>query len=633
MTMMHALNDLYGRLFEAGEAPDFNHSMVSVGYALEIDMDGNFLRLTDIRSLKDGDPRPVRKAIPAVQRTSGVLPRLGCDYLTYVLGVGFKEEKEGSTKRIVPDFNANAAEKHAAFLDRHLELFAGTNDPHLAAFLRFMESWEPEQFNSRELDNDALVHTLQIEIGEGDDRILLHEHPVIVREAKKPSNEPLVRCLVTGEEGPLARTHLPIKGVWGSRPTGGRIVTFNQTSFCSYGKDQGENAPISEKAAFNYVTALNTLLAERGEQRRNALVGDTTTVFWAKAPEAEAVDECEWILSSVMDPPTDADEASKVRDTMRKLSKGQPSDFSKLDPETEVFLLGLAPNSARLVVRFWFPGTVSEFSANALKFWEELTIEPEGWTSVPAIWSIILETVVPDKNGKRKMSDADPMLSGEILKSVLTGSPLPRSLLSKILTRINKDRDVNARRAAICRAIINQTTRKEKLPVSLDPTCTDEAYLLGRLFALLEDIQIKALPTLNATIRDKFFCSAAATPARIFPQLERNISHHLNLIRRGGSGYLANWFDRQIAEVKGGLGRACPASSLSKTKVGSPPGTTTRKQTKSCARQPRKRLPKKRPSRQNRKRRPPDDHPRNHPNSKPIRVRSLLRCGRRESQR
>ncbi|ANT63028.1 hypothetical protein AYJ57_21375 (plasmid) [Salipiger sp. CCB-MM3] len=558
MTMLRALNDLYGRLRADGEAPDFGFSMEYVGFALEIDMEGNFLRLTDLRSLKNDAPQPVRKPVPRAQRTSGVLPRLGADTCAYVLGVDAKEVKVGGRKSFEANLSPRAAEKHTAFIERHRELFAGTNDPHLQAVLRFFESWTPEMFVEREFSAQALLQTLQIEIGEGSEKVVLHQHPSIVAEAQKPGEGELVKCLVTGEEGPLAQNHMQIKGVRGSQASGAYMVSFNKPSFCSHDKKNGANAPVSERAAFGYVTALNTLLAERGENRRNALLGDTTVAFWAKAAEGDASDECDWIMSAVMDPPTDADEASKVRDTMRKLSQGKPSDFSRLDPETEVFLLGLAPNASRIVVRFWKPGTVSEFSENTLKFWDEMTIAPEGWKGVPAVWSIVLETVPAGKNGTRSLSDADPMLSGEILKSVLTGRNLPVSLMSKILERIRKDKEVNARRAAICRAVVNQTTYKEKLPVSLDTTVTDEAYLLGRLFALLEDIQSKALPGLNSTIRDRYFGAASATPARIFPMLERNISHHLKLIRRNGSGHLAHWFDKQVAEVKGGLGMTMP---------------------------------------------------------------------------
>ncbi len=220
-------------------------------------------------------------------------------------------------------------------------------------------------------------------------------------------------------------------------------------------------------------------------------------------------------------PPDDDAESNKLKAALEAVAKGRAAQAPELNPDTKVYFLGLAPNAARLSVRFWQSGTFGDFARHITRFWEDLALEPSPWKTTPAAWSLLYETAL-----QHKAENIPPRLGGDLMRAVLTGAPYPRTLLSGVINRMRADGDINGRRAAICRAVINRNTNREEIPMSLDRDNPNPAYRLGRLFAVLERIQQAALPGLNATIKDRYFAAASATPARIFPQLTKNATHH-----------------------------------------------------------------------------------------------------------
>lgn len=550
MTILAELARLYERMAEAGEAPRPGFSTEKIGFSIEIDADGALLALRDKRSKSGKKPRPVPMAVPAaVKRSSGIRPNLLWDKSAYVLGVIAQEEDghrmAGQGKR--------TAEEHAAFVAAHQELLAGVDDPGLVALRRFLERWTPDQFDALALDPAALDENLVFEFQRG----FVHERPAVAALLTGAEDPAGGLCLVTGKMAPVARLHPSIKGVMGAQSSGASLVAFNAEAYESLGKTQGENAPVSERAAFAYGTALNALLERKpaGTLERHLRIGDSTVVFWAEAPQAEAADWTELMMGQALNPP---DDAGMLRATIADVAAGRGSDDPRLDPDTRVFLLGLAPNAARLSVRFWHPGSFGDFARNVQRFWDDLALVPAGWTHPPAAWSLLYETAIR-VGGKPKADTIPPLLGGQVMRAVLTGQPLPRSLLTGIIARIRADGDISGRRAAICRAVINRHSTKEEIPVSLDPDNPNPAYRLGRLFAVLESIQQKALPGLNATIKDRYFAAASATPARVFPVLVKNATHHLALMRKEGGG-LSHWFDARMGGIWAGLGPDLPRS-------------------------------------------------------------------------
>ena len=554
MTILSALERLYSRMdaAETDDVPRFGYSRESISFAVVLDANGRPLRLADKRSHAGKKPAPAPMNVPVGDRTSGIKPNLLWDKTAYVFGVVAIEEKGADgNSRVVPGQRKRTAQEHAAFVDTHRDLLAGATDPGLAALRRFLECWRPGMFAEMEFNPEALDQNVVFEFDDGCGTVFVHERPAAIALFDKPSENPSGPCLVTGAHAPTARLHPKIKRVKDAQPTGASLVSFNENAYESFGKSKGENAPVSERAAHAYVAALNALLADGSERRLQ--VGDATIVFWAEADRQEASSFAEMLMAKTFRPPDEAAEAMKLKAAISDVAAGR-FVAPEFDPATRIHILGLAPNAARLSVRFWHPGTFDEFARHVAGFWASLDIDPSPWKGPPAAWSLLYETAI-QVGGKPKADTVPQLLGGQLMRSVLTGQPLPRTLLSAVIARIRTDGEINGRRAAICKAVINRTTKEEEVPVSLDPDNPNPAYRLGRLFAVLESAQRAALgKDVNATIKDRFFASASATPARVFPLLLKNTTHHLALLKKDESRrWLGNWMEGQIGAIWLGL--------------------------------------------------------------------------------
>ena len=558
MTILTTLATLYERMAEQGQAPRPGYSIEKIGGEVVIDGDGQMVKIASLLVPDDKGrkmlPRPL--AVPAaVKRSSGIAANRLWDKTAYTLGVTAETDEDGVVR---PGQGRRTADEHAAFKTMHAALLAETDDPGLAALWRFLERWQPEEFAAAEHPIAVLDQNIVFRLeGDCDDRgrpRFLHDRPAAVALIQRADpSEGGALCLVTGERAPVARLHPSIKGVAGGQSSGASLVAFNSDAYESHGKSQGENAPVSDRAAFAYGTALNALLA-RGE-RRHLRIGDCTVVFWAEAAEESEAEAVEALMADSFDPPAEDEDSAtgKLRARLEAVAQGRNSSAPGFDPSTRVFILGLAPNAARLSVRFWHPGSFGDFARNVTRFWEDLEITPAPWKAPPAAWSLLYETAV-----QRKAENIPPLLGGELMRAVLTGSAYPRTLLAGVIGRIRADGEINGRRAAICKAFIKRNIGREEIPVALDPDNTNPAYRLGRLFAVLERIQQAALPGLNATIKDRYFAAASATPARVFPVLVKSATHHLALLRKGESGGLAHWLDAEMGRIWAGLGADLP---------------------------------------------------------------------------
>jgi len=563
MTILSALAKLYERLAARGDAPPRGYSMEKIGGEVVLDEKGAVLAIRDLRTPDEkGRLQPRIMAVPdGGSRTSGIKPNTLWDKTAYSLGITIR--KDGNKKPVfddggkpVPELNGRVREEHAAFVRHHEELLEGTEDEGLKALLGFVRSWQPEMFLERgfdvELLDQNLVFRLEDDFDEEGIPRYIHERPaareLIASMADGANHAEL--CLATGEMAPPARLHPPIKGVQGAQSSGAALVSFNLDAFTSYGKEQGENAPVSESAAFAYGAALNALLAR--ESRRNVRIGDTTVVFWAEVPDADRAANVDVLLMNALAPDENV-ETNKLKALLEDIAKGRATE-PDLHPDTRVYILGLAPNAARLAVRFWRPGTLGDFARNIIRFWEDLAQEPPAWKGPPAAWSLLYEVAA-----QRKAENIPSRLGGDLMRAVLTGSPYPHTLLSGVITRIRADHDVNPCRVAIIAAVLRRNF-KEEVPMSLDRDNPDPAYRLGRLFAVLERIQEKALGKLNATIRDRYFAAAMATPARVFPLLVKTAMHHLSNLRKGDKGGLAHHFEAEMGQIWSGLEPTLPRS-------------------------------------------------------------------------
>ena len=350
-----------------------------------------------------------------------------------------------------------------------------------------------------------------------------------------------MQCLVTGKKAPAAILHPNIKGVMGAQSSGASLVSYNASAFESYEKGQGLNAPVSTHAAFAYGVALNYLIASPLKHMR---MGDTTVVFWAENGEdGYAQFLCDMFDTGVTD--------QQLIDALKAIAAGQNACWKDmtLDPESRFCILGLAPNAARLSVRFFLSGGFGHLMQNVQKHQQALEIVrpsyDEGKNEL-SLYRLLQETV----NQKSRDKSPHPQMVGDLARSILQGTMYPATLYEQVQVRIRAEREVTWGRAAIIKAYLTRQhnfMQKEVLTVHLNEETNYQPYLLGRLFAVLEGLQEKANPGINATIRDKYFSSASATPAIAFPTLIRLAQAHLKKLDTGARIY----YDKQLGEIMG----------------------------------------------------------------------------------
>lgn len=331
-------------------------------------------------------------------------------------------------------------------------------------------------------------------------------------------------------------------------------MSFNATAFKSYNKESSYNSPLSEAVAFNYTTVLNYLLAKTSRQRIQ--IGDATTVFWSEKPTKIEAFFAAAMGGDIDENASDAHDTALIADVRNLLSilregGGKPS--WDVAPDTPFYILGLAPNAARISVRFWHASTVEAIMRMLADHYKDLEMEPryENEPKFPGIFRLLLETVPARKKAdgriERKADDIQPLLGGELVRAILTGGEYPHSLLSKITGRFRADGEVTYLRAALVKAHFSRRARlgkpSKEVSVSLDPSNTNVGYRLGRLFAVLEKAQQDALPGINATIKDRFYGAASATPASVFPRLIRMAQHHI------GKADFGTLSDRRMGEI------------------------------------------------------------------------------------
>ncbi|MQP68152.1 type I-C CRISPR-associated protein Cas8c/Csd1 [Niveispirillum sp. SYP-B3756] len=571
MTILMALNRHYDRLLAEGAAPPFGFTTEGIGFCLVLNRDGTLSRPPDDLRGTDKKRPPTPLPVPASFKRPGVTPRAFFlwDNTKFVLGLG-KDKASGGL--------APYPTHLAAFREKHEAALGQSDDPGLQALLAFLRAWNPDAFTDQGWDTEILDQNIVFALDEDYPGQFLHERSAaqeIWRRELAATASDKQMCLVTGEQAPAARLHPAIKGVWGAQSSGASLVSFNLDAFTSYAKEQGGNAPVSEAAAFGYGTALNALLAKGSDNR--VQVGDTSVAFWADASGIAAAREAEALAGAALAPrfadedddiPSDGQEARKVGDALENLAKGMPVERASVtvDPATRFYILGLAPNAARLSVRLFQEMTLGGF-ATALRWHSrDLRLDPPAWKGEPKLQALLYQTAVQDK-----AENIQPLLGGELMRAVLNPNcRYPRTLLSAVLQRIRADGEIRPARAAIIKAWLardariaapekHETPEKEELYVSLDREETNAAYRLGRLFAMLESIQYRALGSVNASIGDRYFGAASATPSAVFPLLLRGSKHHLSVLRKKHeTKRLAGWFEGQVGEIMDGLATTLP---------------------------------------------------------------------------
>lgn len=549
--ILQALNDYYQRKAAdpdpARRLPAFGLEEKEIPFVIQIDAHGRWLPPIQDKRRKEGKKLlGQRYLVPqSVKRASGVAANLLWDTVEYVLGV----DTRGKPERV--------AEQRAAFRARIDALpEPAASLPGVVATRKFLDAIDPATMETLAADplwpeileaNPVLGLQLQGEIE------LVCQHPAIALAAAATADgadAETAFCLVSGQSAPPERLHTAIKGVWGAQSSGANVVSFNLDAFNSYGKRQGANAPVGKPAAFAYTTALNHLLGRDSRQR--VQVGDASTVFWAERPS-----DFETLVPDLFgEPPKDdPDRGTRALDTLyRSIHSGH---FVSDDDGTRCHVLGLAPNAARIAVRFWQTGTAAQLGVRLRRHFDDLDVargpnDPRHLSLFRLLTGIAVQG---------KADNIPPRLGGDVIRAVLAGEDVayPAVLLSGAVARCRAEQRVSFARAAAIKACLNRAIRianryspstpeKEFSPM-LDTAHPSPAYRLGRLFAVLEKIQEEASPGLNATIRDRYYGAASSTPVAVFTTLLRLKNHHLGKLPPGRRLY----FERLIGEIMDGI--------------------------------------------------------------------------------
>lgn len=548
--ILQALTEYYRTLENSGQISPLGWGEAKVSYALCIGPEGALEQVVSLQTeQKKGKKtvlRPQIMRLPApVKRTVGIVPNFLCDNASYLLGA----DNKGKPQRTLECFQACKA--------LHEELLDGVDSPAAQAVLAFFRTWQPEQAAG----HPALADCWE-ELMAGGNLVFRHDgafvhEDALVRRAwdghyRAEGDGPQMICLVTGEHGTVESTHPSVKNVYGAQSSGAALVSFNAPAFCSYGKEQNYNAPTSKYAAFAYTTALNHLLSDREHVYR---MGDTTVVCWARCGGDVYQNTMGWMFFG-QEP---AYTLSDLQSALKGLCSGNAVelDGARLDPDMDFYILGISPNAARLSVRFFLRNSFGAFLRNAQAHQQRLEIVKPAYDKFDTIpmWKLLDETV--NQNSRDKTPA--PNMAGEVLRSVLTDTRYPATLLNGVALRIRAEHSVTRGRAAILKAYYLKNTHpdvpKEVLIVSLNPDSTNVPYNLGRLFSVLEAVQSSANPGINTTIKDKYFNSASATPAVVFPVLVNLAQKHLKKL----DGGLRTYYDKQITGLLSKLGERYPS--------------------------------------------------------------------------
>lgn len=561
--LIKALCDYYDMLSAAEKVLPEGYSKVKIHYEAALTEEGeidhiiNIQKETEVTVGKKIKKKLVPQDLKMPQRTEkpGIDANIAEHRPLYLFGLNL--EKEGLTPT---DRTGKAQKSHAAFVETNLKFIEEMDTPLVNAYRKFLLNWKPEE----QTENQELLR-LQKDYAKsgyvfcltGRPGHYLQDEPVFAKkwnmyyekQKAEAKDAYFAQCAVSGEERPLARIHSKIKGVYGGLATGSVLIGYNNPSENSYGNEQSYNSGISEEMMKKYTEALNYLLAS---QKHKHMLEDMTMVFWAMDTE----DKCEDLFSQLLFGESDTLNAEQTEEMLKKMMEDaregkitakRLENLSTVDPSVDFYMLGLKPNSSRLSVKFIIRKKYADVLWNIARFQQEIQVVQEQ-KPVP-LWMIEKELISP----KSKNDKVNPALMAGLLNAVVYGGKYPVALFENTLRRIRIDRNINRIRCGIVKAYLNRNDKKEEITVGLNEENKSPAYLCGRLFAVLEQLQKDAAGTeLNRTIKDAYFASASVKPALIFPKLIRLSQNHLKKIKNANYRYKYNERIQKIIELLDG---------------------------------------------------------------------------------
>ncbi|MCW5629447.1 MAG: type I-C CRISPR-associated protein Cas8c/Csd1 [Rhodoferax sp.] len=556
--ILQALYDYYLRrqadVDPARRLPAFGLEQKEVGFILEVDESGQLHAIVDTRQMSGKKKIGTSFLVPkGVKKTSGIAANLLWDNAEYVLALPDAKKMElARSKGGADEYLARLAEMQQAFRDRISTLpERAQSDAGLRGVLAFLDANPAEQVARFAAHAEIAASNPVLTFRLVDDMALVCQRPGVAPhlvagapedEASEEDDGSIAMCLITGETLPVERLHTAIKGVWGAQTSGANIVSFNLDAFNSYGKIQGANAPVGQAAAFAYTTALNALLARDSDQR--VQIGDASTVFWAQRSDA-LEHELVALLGGDDNPDAHTQQVKALFDSVRG------SSFTGERGDNAFYVLGLAPNAARISVRFWHAAPLHVIAERIAAWFDDLSLvrgpsDPE----FPSLFRMLTAVAL-----QGKADNIPPSLGGDLMRSIFTGAPYPTTWLNAAVQRCRAEQQVTYMRAAAIKAYLKRSlttsdSQPREIQPMLDINSPSTAYRLGRLFATLEKIQEESSPGLNATIRERYYGAASSTPVAVFTTLMRLKCHHLAKIQSKGR---AVTFEKLLAEIMSGV--------------------------------------------------------------------------------
>lgn len=579
--LIQALCDYYDILSEQGKMLPEGYSKVPIHYLVYLTPEGEIAEILDWREVVDIEDKKGKKK-QSFRPREIVLPKrtevtsIDSNYIEhrplYLFGLNYEKElftSEDSTNK--------ARKSHVAFAETNLKFIEGMDTPVVNAYRKFIENWVPED----EMENPQLLALGKNYKNAGFAFCLhgtveyLHEDSEIKKKWEnmytsfETDNEGVLsQCAVTGKKEPIARIHSKIKGISGGLATGTVLVSFKNPSENSYGNSQSYNSNISEKAMLKYTEALNYII---GTKKQKMLLDDMTVLCWAMSKN----EMCNDIMAALLFHNTDVIGEEEMEDMLKSMLSDaregnllpERTSMEHIDSNIDFYMLGLKPNSSRLSVKFLYRKKFGEILANIAKHQMDLQISEE--IHPISFWQIKRELISP----KSKNETVDPSLMAKIFEAVIYGTNYPQFLLATVIRRVKTDKEnkFNSIRAGIIKACINRKSRisnkKEELKVALDKDNRNAAYLCGRLFAILEKLQQDSSGnSLNRTIKDAYFASAASKPATIFPKLLKLAQNHFKKSKH--AGFYSQCVEEVIDKINGEFPETLPLVEQGKFMIG-----------------------------------------------------------------
>lgn len=583
--ILKELYELYNRLVNQGEClPTDGEWMQDVGLVIVLRPDGQLVSSHSVRyigePLENGKQGLVPLIVLSRDKTNKVDPGFLCDKLENILGIPAEPNSKSPGKLTQAEkYREKFPIKYSEVLQEFEELkVTGVN-----AVARFICEWNSDNFESLGIaKKDLSMYTVfQIEGCEN----YVHEEEIVKNWWKErglswwyPKEDITIsQCLVTGKDEKIAHTHIPRLSRVGSKPAA--LVSYNKSSFESYGKSQGINAPVSEKVAASYCNALDYLLRR---DISSIQIADTTLVFWTDAESKEDDDISVFLAGSAIEPEriecaSAQDEVlvNRIRDDLERIAQGKAIRSREKSP-TRFFVLALSPNEGRIVVRGFYQSSYGEFIGRLCNHYALLDIIPAGKKKEIIAPYMILKActritekerdiydVVRDRKAIRILKkdlqkNVPAHYVGALMQSILSGGAYPDFIASAIMRRLKTESSVSQMkkhpgyyqiRCAYLKAWLTRKNPSYKITTMLDSNNKETGYVLGRLLATFQKIQDEAHPNgLNRTIMDSYYASASTVPASVFPRIIRMNQHHMIKLRSENPG-LQITRKKQIQEI------------------------------------------------------------------------------------